>query len=196
MSTTLILASQSPRRRELLEQLGYSFQCLPADIDESILNNEAAEQYVARLALEKAKAVAKRQVNENAVILGSDTSVVFQEKILGKPASLEDCIAILNMLSDSTHKVLTAVAVVKAQRSEVVVVTTEVMFKKLSTNEIARYWQTGEPQDKAGAYGIQGIAGQFVKQIQGSYSAVVGLPLYETAQLLSSFGVNSAITQE
>ena len=196
MSNTLILASQSPRRKELLSQLGFQFQCCPADIDESIIENETAEQYVARLALEKANAVAQRCNENDAVVLGSDTSVVFQEHILGKPESLEDCLAILSMLSDKSHQVLTAVAVVQGKRCEVDVVSTEVKFKKLSTNEIIRYWYTGEPQDKAGAYGIQGIAGQFVKQIQGSYSAVVGLPLYETAQLLSSFGVSSALTQE
>ena len=196
MSTTLILASQSPRRKELLTQLGYNFICQPADIDESILENESAKQYVARLALEKSMVVAKRQENTDSVVLGSDTSVVFQEKILGKPTCLDDCIAILSMLSGNSHKVMTAIAVAKGHHSDVVVVTTEVTFKKLSEAEIIRYWHTGEPQDKAGAYGIQGIAGQFVKQIHGSYSAVVGLPLYETAQLLSSFGVNSAITQD
>lgn len=196
MSTTLILASQSPRRKELLTQLGYNFQCLPADIDESIQSDENAAQYVARLALEKANAIAQKQADGDVVVLGSDTSVVFQQHILGKPESLDDCIAILKMLSDNSHQVVTAIATVKGERSEVIVVTTDVDFKALSTQEITRYWQTGEPQDKAGAYGIQGIAGQFVKQIRGSYSSVVGLPLYETAQLLSSFGVKSLIAQD
>ena len=194
MSNTLILASQSPRRKELLQQLGYDFQCLPADIDESVRAKETAEHYVSRLALEKAQVIA--QANSNQVVLGSDTSVIFGQRILGKPASLSDCLAILNMLSGNTHQVVTAIAAVKEQRSEVVLVTTEVDFKILSEQEIIRYWQTGEPQDKAGSYGIQGIAGQFVKQIRGSYSAVVGLPLYETAQLLSSFGVKSSMTQD
>ena len=196
MSTTLILASQSPRRKELLTQLGYNFQCLPADIDESIQSDENATQYVARLALEKANAIAQNQADGDVVVLGSDTSVVFQQHILGKPESLDDCIAILKILSDNSHQVVTAIAAVQGERSEVIVVTTDVDFKALSTQEITRYWQTGEPQDKAGAYGIQGIAGQFVKQIRGSYSAVVGLPLYETAQLLSSFGVKSLIAQD
>ena len=195
MSTTLILASQSPRRKELLEQLGYQFTCLPADIDESVLPQESPKQYVARLAVEKASVIAQ-QYDENVAVLGSDTSVVFGTNILGKPASLDECIAILSMLSGNSHQVITAVAVVKGERSEVIVVRTEVDFKVLSEQEIIRYWQTGEPQDKAGAYGIQGIAGQFVKQIRGSYSAVVGLPLYETAQLLSSFGVHSSITKD
>tara|TARA_R110000751_G_scaffold70342_2_gene142677 strand:+ start:1065 stop:1652 length:588 start_codon:yes stop_codon:yes gene_type:complete len=195
MSTTLILASQSPRRKELLEQLGYHFTCLPADIDESVLAQENPEQYVSRLAIEKARVIAK-QYDESVVVLGSDTSVVFGTHILGKPASLNECIAILSMLSGQTHQVITAVAVVKGERTEVFVVRTEVDFKVLTEQEISRYWHTGEPQDKAGAYGIQGIAGQFVKQIRGSYSAVVGLPLYETSQLLSLFGVHSSITKD
>lgn len=195
MSTTLILASQSPRRKELLEQLGYHFTCLPADIDESVLAQENPEQYVSRLAIEKARVIAK-QYDESVVVLGSDTSVVFGTHILGKPASLDECIAILSMLSGQTHQVITAVAVVKGERTEVFVVRTEVDFKVLTEQEISRYWYTGEPQDKAGAYGIQGIAGQFVKQIRGSYSAVVGLPLYETSQLLSLFGVHSSITKD
>jgi|TARA_R110002060_G_scaffold609_1_gene1629 septum formation protein len=195
MSTTLILASQSPRRKELLEQLGYHFTCLPADIDESVLAQENPEQYVSRLAIEKARVIAK-QYDESVVVLGSDTSVVFGTNILGKPASLDECIAILSMLSGQTHQVITAVAVVKGERTEVFVVRTEVDFKVLTEQEISRYWQTGEPQDKAGAYGIQGVAGQFVKQIRGSYSAVVGLPLYETSQLLSLFGVHSSITKD
>jgi septum formation protein len=195
MSTTLILASQSPRRKELLQQLGYNFQCLPANIDESIQLDEEAEPYVARLALEKAKAIAQLTTDDDVVVLGSDTSVVFQQHILGKPESLEDCLAILKMLSGCSHQVLTAIAVVQGERSEVQVVRTEVDFKTLSPQVITRYWQTGEPQDKAGAYGIQGIGGQFVTQIRGSYSAVVGLPLYETAQLLASFGVKSLIAE-
>ncbi len=188
MSTTLILASQSPRRKELLQQLGYDFSCSPADIDESVLLAENPEQYVARLALEKAQAIGKKH-SEDTVVLGSDTTVVFGQHILGKPESLSDCLTILKMLSGNSHQVITAIAAVQGERREVVIVSTEVDFKVLSEKEIIRYWQTGEPQDKAGAYGIQGIAGQFVKQIRGSYSAVVGLPLYETAQLLSAFGV-------
>lgn len=195
MSNILILASQSPRRKELLQQLGYDFICVPADIDESVLPVETPEQYVARLALEKARVIAKKK-GDDVVVLGSDTSVVFGEHILGKPESLSDCLAILNMLSGNSHQVITAIAAVQGERSDVVVVSTEVDFKTLSEQEIRRYWQTGEPQDKAGAYGIQGVAGQFVKQIRGSYSAVVGLPLYETAQLLSAFGVTSSMTQD
>ncbi|MBA6342401.1 septum formation inhibitor Maf [Colwellia sp. MB02u-10] len=194
MSTTLILASQSPRRQELLQQMGYDFVCAPADLDETVLAAEKPEQYVARLALAKARVIAK-QYADDVVVLGSDTSVVFGQHILGKPESFADCLSILKMLSGRTHQVVTAIAAVKGERIDVVVVGTEVDFKNLTEQEIKRYWQTGEPQDKAGAYGIQGIAGQFVKQIRGSYSAVVGLPLYETAQLLSAFGVESSMTQ-
>lgn len=190
MSTQLILASQSPRRRELLQQLGYQFTCLPADIDERVLDDESPQQYVARLAIEKAQIIALQQ-SDDAVVLGSDTSVVFEQQILGKPTSLEHCIEMLSLLSGKKHQVLTAVAVVKAAQSHVILVSTDVYFKVLSTKEIIRYWHTGEPQDKAGAYGIQGIAGQFVTKIEGSYSAVVGLPLYETSQLLSGFGLTT-----
>ena len=202
MPSTLLLASQSPRRKSLLQQLGYQFKCMPADIDESIQAKESAEQYVTRLALEKANVIAKRCADDNltftdqVTVIGSDTSVVFNQQILGKPTSLEDCHNILSMLSGNSHQVITSVAVVQGQRSEVVVVSTDVDFKVLTHQEIEHYWQTGEPQDKAGAYGIQGIAGQFVKKISGSYSAVVGLPLYETAELLTSFGITPLIAQD
>jgi septum formation protein len=118
---------------------------------------------------------------------------VIAQQILGKPKDFADAQRLLQLLSGKVHQVLTAVAVVKAEISKTVLVTTNVEFKTLSTDEIQQYWLTGEPKDKAGGYGIQGIGGQFVKQISGSYSAVVGLPLYETAQLLTEFGLPSAI---
>jgi septum formation protein len=182
----LILASQSPRRRELLAQLGYQFTCCPADIDETVKINESPITYVERLAVEKSACIAKSQ-SQSTLVLGSDTCVVYQNNILGKPESLAQAIDCLTMLSGNTHQVLTAVSVVQGQFSKAVVVSTDVTFKTLSRQEIINYWHTGEPQDKAGSYGIQGIAGQFVKHISGSYSAVVGLPLYETAQLLAEF---------
>jgi len=188
----LILASKSPRRKELLAQLGYQFTSLSADIDESVKYNEPAEQYVVRLAIEKAVFIAKNQP-DTTLILGSDTSVVFENHILGKPKDLGDCLNQLSMLSNKKHQVITAIAVVKGQQVNSLAVTTDVTFKSLNTEEITRYWHTGEPQDKAGSYGIQGIGGQFVKQIYGSYSAVVGLPLYETAQLLAEFGMPTPI---
>jgi len=190
----LILASQSPRRQELLTQLGYQFLCMPADIDESVIIGETPAQYVERLAQQKAQCIAENQLG-NVLVLGSDTCVVYDDEILGKPENIEQCIAHLTLLAGQKHQVLTAVAVVQGTLMKSVVVSTEVEFKSLNLQEIHNYWQTGEPQDKAGSYGIQGIGGQFVKQIKGSYSAVVGLPLYETAQLLAEFGFLTSIQQ-
>ena len=184
MKPVLVLASQSPRRKELLSQLGYQFQTIAADIDESIRDNESPNDYVLRLAIEKAKVVAENQ-EANSIVLGSDTSVIFDQHILGKPETIDDCCKQLLMLSNNTHQVLTAIAAIKNNKIYSAIISTEVTFKVLSIEEIQRYWHTGEPQDKAGSYGIQGIGGQFVTQINGSYSAVVGLPLYETATLLA-----------
>lgn len=194
MNTKLVLASQSPRRRELLSQLGYQFDCLPADIDESLIEDESPENYVKRLAYEKALYIAKNQ-SDTTIVLGSDTSVVVDDTVLGKPYDFEQCQQHLFALSGNTHQVLTAISVVKAGLSKTVLISTEVEFKMLSIDEIKNYWATGEPQDKAGSYGIQGIGGQFVKNISGSYSAVVGLPLYETAQLLAEFGLPTQVQQ-
>ena len=188
----LILASQSPRRKALLTQLGYSFDVKASDIDETILPQERAADYVLRLAREKAEKIFKAQAHntkKTTVVLGSDTSVVINDIILGKPESLNDCIKTLSLLSNQQHQVLTAIAVVSDNKVMTQVVTTKVFFKALTLAEIQAYWHTGEPQDKAGSYAIQGIAGQFVKAIHGSYSAVVGLPLYETAELLTQFGL-------
>jgi septum formation protein len=192
MKPMLVLASQSPRRKELLSQLGYQFKTVSADIDESIIGNELPRDYVLRLAIEKAKVVAKDQAAD-CVVLGSDTSVIFKEHILGKPDNIEACCQQLLMLSNNTHQVLTAIAAVKNNQISSAIISTDVTFKALTVEEIQRYWHTGEPQDKAGAYGIQGIGGQFVTQIKGSYSAVVGLPLYETAKLLAELGLPTPI---
>lgn len=179
----LYLASQSPRRAELLSQLQVPFQTLSSEVDESPLAAEDAYSYVKRLAIAKAQAGWQLCQGELPV-LGSDTSVVFEQQILGKPTDKSDCHRMLSLLSGKTHQVMTAIALVHNQGIEAQVVTTQVSFKVLTDSEIDWYWQTGEPQDKAGSYGIQGLAGQFVTQIQGSYSAVVGLPLYETSELL------------
>ena len=195
MNSPLILASQSPRRKELLAQLGYQFHSINADIDEAILDNETPYDYVKRLALAKAKYVAQDQPN-NVAVLGSDTSVVYQNTILGKPENLTESLKMLTMLSNNTHQVLTAVAVAQGQKTQTIVVTTDVTFKALSVSEIENYWHTNEPQDKAGSYGIQGIGGQFVTHINGSYSAVVGLPLFETAQLLAQFNLPTTIQKK
>jgi len=192
MKPMLILASQSPRRKELLSQLGYQFETISADIDESIISNESPHDYVIRLAIEKAKVVAENQTAD-CVVLGSDTSVIYDNQILGKPANMEEYCQHLLMLSNNTHQVLTAIAAIRNQQIYSAIISTDVTFKSLSIEEIKRYWQTGEPQDKAGSYGIQGIGGQFVKQINGSYSAVVGLPLYETAELLAKLDLPTPI---
>jgi len=196
MSQKLILASQSPRRRELLAQLGYQFSVQASDIDETVEKAETAYDYVLRLAKQKAQHVLDLLPEDervNSYVLGSDTSVVFNGEILGKPDNEEDCIDTLSLLSGNQHQVLTAIALASQASIQGQVITTEVIFKTLTKAEISAYWLTGEPQDKAGSYGIQGIAGQFVKTINGSYSAVVGLPLYETAQLLATAGFVGSI---
>ena len=193
--SSIILASQSPRRAELLRQIQVDFDVNPVDIDESVYPNEDAVAYVQRLALHKAQTAWQRSAQDKAV-LGADTVVVAKGQILGKPKDLQDCRKMLTLLSGDSHEVLTSVAVVTGQQQLQSLVKTQVTFKVLSPAEIDWYWHTGEPADKAGAYAIQGLAGQFVLHIKGSYSAVVGLPLYETRQLLSELGmplVQSAI---
>ncbi|MBU2870294.1 Maf family protein [Colwellia sp. E2M01] len=192
----LILASQSPRRSALLAQLGFEFSIQISDIDETVIDSETAHEYVLRLAKQKAQHIFNHlpaNEQECSFVLGSDTSVVFDGIILGKPTDEKDCIKTLSLLSNNQHQVLTAIALVGKNHVQGKVVLTDVTFKTLSKDEIAAYWLTGEPQDKAGSYGIQGIAGQFVKNINGSYSAVVGLPLYETNNLLTEAGFVGAI---
>lgn len=184
----LLLASQSPRRAELLKQIGIPFSQYPVDIDETVLINETPDGYVRRMAQEKSTLGYKR-AGAKKLVLGLDTIVVAQNNILGKPKNKTDAIWMLNMLSDATHQVLTAVTMTNAIRQKTVVVETQVCFGSLSKQQIEWYWKTGEPQDKAGSYGIQGLGGQFVKHISGSYSAVVGLPLYQTRMLLTEFGI-------
>lgn len=187
---SLHLASASPRRRELLAQIGVPFVTLIASIDETALPGEPAERYVERLAREKARAgLAALSDPADAVVLGADTAVVLDGRILGKPADQAECLATLTALSGREHQVLTAVALASAQRIESRVVASRVRFRPLRAGEAEAYWATGEPCDKAGSYGIQGLAAVFVSQLEGSYSAVVGLPLCETAQLLGEFGI-------
>ncbi|MWV12091.1 septum formation inhibitor Maf [Pseudomonas sp. R-28-1W-6] len=187
---SLYLASGSPRRRELLAQIGVPFVTLGAAIDESALPAEPAHGYVERLALEKARAgLASLADNTDAVVLGADTAVVLDGQILGKPQDRSEALAMLAALSGREHQVLTAVALASRSRSAVQVVTSRVTFRPLRPGEAEAYWATGEPCDKAGSYGIQGLAAVFVSQLQGSYSAVVGLPLCETAQMLNEFAI-------
>ncbi|WP_150909827.1 Maf family protein [Marinobacter halotolerans] len=183
---SIILASASPRRAELLRQMGVSFDTRPADIDETPGPVERPSDYVLRLAQEKALAVGRGA--PDALVLGSDTSVVLGDRILGKPATGEEAAETLRSLSGRTHQVMTAVAVVVDGYAQSCVVTTDVTFRALRPDEISAYVRTGEPMDKAGSYGIQGLGGIFVESLQGSYSAVVGLPLRETADLLAQAG--------
>lgn len=187
---TLYLASGSPRRRELLRQIGVSFQTLNVPIDEEALPGESPSAYVERLARAKGQAgLGVLGDTDGAVVLGADTAVVMDGRILGKPANREEALATLRTLSGRSHEVLTAVALVSAERLVAQVVSSQVTFRPLSQAEIEAYWASGEPQDKAGCYGIQGLAAVFVSQLQGSYSAVVGLPLCETAALLAEFAI-------
>lgn len=186
----LYLASGSPRRRELLGQIGVPFTTLPTVIDETPLPSEPAVDYVRRLACAKAQVgLASLAAPGAAVVLGADTSVVLDGRILGKPQDRADALAMLTALSGHTHEVLTAVALANSQRCEVRVVSSQVSFRPLSAAEIEAYWASGEPEGKAGSYAIQGLGAVFVADLHGSFSAVVGLPLCETAALLADFGI-------
>jgi len=186
----LYLASGSPRRRELLTQIGVAFQTLNAPIDETVLPAESAAAYVQRLALAKAAAgLATLENSADAVVLGADTAVVLDGQILGKPVDQADALAMLQLLSGREHQVLTAVALSDGQRSQVCLVSSDVRFRPISAAEATTYWLSGEPHDKAGGYAIQGLAAVFISGMRGSYSAVVALPLCETAALLAEFGI-------
>lgn len=184
----LILASASPRRRELLQQIGVRILTCPVDLEERLLPGEAPQAFVERLAREKAEA-GFRQAGGRLPALGSDTAVVLGERVMGKPRDERDAVEMLMSLSGRTHQVMTGVAVADGRRTLARVVSTEVRFNTLSEAQCRRYWATGEPCDKAGGYGIQGLGAVFVAAINGSYSAVVGLPLAETAALLAEFEV-------
>lgn len=182
----LFLASRSPRRHELLTQINQKFEQVSADIVELKQYHESAKQFVIRMASEKAQSgfTNLSSVNNNDLVLGSDTIVVCQNQVLGKPANFADAKQMLQLLSAQEHEVMTAIAIKTNKELLFDVVTTKVLFRSISEHEIVQYWQSGEPLDKAGSYAIQGLAGKFVKRIEGSYSSVVGLPLYETEQLL------------
>ncbi|MEZ9397855.1 nucleoside triphosphate pyrophosphatase [Vibrio splendidus] len=229
----LVLASGSPRRKELLSQLGYEFSVLVTDVEECKHAQETAEEYVKRLSLDKALAAlsllkdnpSEKQhvvpssdnvdssvdnvavgsgivaldsemvafdskivaLDSEIVVIGSDTVVVSQGQVLEKPTDFTDSKRMLTQLANERHQVMTAVSVVSEEKQRTEIIITDVWFKPLSEQEIEQYWQTGEPCDKAGSYGIQGLGGRFVTRIEGSYYAVVGLPLFETDQLLQEF---------
>jgi septum formation protein len=195
----IYLASRSPRRRELLTQIGVRFELLmfrgipreDPDVDETVLPQESPEDYVVRVTLAKAEA-GMRRIRERHLIphpvLAADTTVEIGGSVIGKPEHDADAVAILQRLSGRTHRVLTAVAIADFERVESLLSISEVRFRALEHEEIRRYVASGEPLDKAGAYGIQGRAAIFVEEIKGSYTGIMGLPLYETALLLRRFG--------
>jgi septum formation protein len=186
MPAAIYLASQSPRRRELLQQIGVSHEVLQVSVDETPRTGEAAAEYVLRLALAKAEAGARQ--SRRLPVLAADTAVVLGDRILGKPADRTEAIAMLQCLAGRTHKVLTGVALHHG-RSDSRLSVSRVTFRPISEQEALAYWATGEPADKAGGYGIQGRGALFISQLQGSYSGVMGLPLFETAELLQRAGV-------
>lgn len=178
------LASGSPRRRELLAQLAVNFDVIKIDVDESQLGNESPSAYVERLAIAKARA---GFVAGGATLpaLGADTIVVVDEQVLGKPNDQADFMRMMHLLQNRSHQVMTAVAIQSTDALVHTRVTTEVWFGPMTDADMLAYWQSGEPADKAGGYGIQGLAGRYIEKIHGSYFAVVGLPLFETASLLA-----------
>ena len=189
MTQRVLLASASPRRAELLRQLGLSFETGPVDIDETPFSGEGPGEYVERLAQEKALEGYRRFGGDRSLVLGSDTTVVLDGHILGKPVDIADAVQLLRALSGREHQVMTGVALATESGVQARVSVTAVSFRELDPREIEAYCATGEPMDKAGGYGIQGRGGAFVTAISGSYSAVVGLPLDITASLLADAGL-------
>lgn len=186
----IYLASGSPRRRALLQQIGVSFRVIGADLDETALQGESPLAYVSRLAQAKATVGWERgRDSGGAPVLAADTAVVLDARVLGKPADMNDAIAMLLKLSGRAHEVLTAVALRSSAGIEVKVSRSTVTFRSIDPSEARTYWETGEPSDKAGAYAIQGYAAVFIADLKGSYSGVMGLPLFETAALLKAAGV-------
>jgi len=200
----LILASKSPRRKQLLSQLGVQAIVIEVEIDEAQKHQELPIDYVLRVAQQKAMTAFdmlngqqnhRVQLSASALILSADTCIVFKRSLIGKPRDAQHSGDILRLLSGNKHQVLSAVCLLEMENADKYQITTrvnatEVEFKHLSNKEISDYWQTGEPADKAGSYAIQGLGAAFIKNIQGSYSAVMGLPLFETTELLSACGMN------
>jgi septum formation protein len=190
MDDDFYLASRSPRRVQLLRDAGYRFQCLPADVPEVARAGESARDYARRLALDKAQAAQRALPRETLrPVLGADTDVSLDGLILGKPRDRAEAIDMLLRLSNRSHEVNTAVALVTGAQVAFDSTCTEVVFGRITREDASAYWDTGEPADKAGAYAIQGLGARWVREIRGSYSGVVGLPLYETVTLLRGAGV-------
>jgi len=186
----IYLASQSPRRRELLAQVGLECEIITIDVPEIPEMNETPEMFVKRMALTKARAGwHNEQRQRDFPVLGADTIVTIDQQILGKPRDKKEGIQMLSQLAGKTHQVFSAVAVVKAEQEMFAVSKSSVTFSALTLETIKAYWETGESCDKAGGYAVQGKAAVFIKEIIGSYSGIMGLPLFETAQLLKQFGI-------
>lgn len=191
-NSLIYLASGSPRRSALLDQIGVAHRVQPVDVDETARSGEAPEQYVRRLAVLKAETLwQKLPALQRQPVLGADTAVVLDDQILGKPSDETDCVRMLSLLSARTHHVFTAVALRASDGCQSRVNVSEVTFRKLADEEIRRYWRSGEPADKAGAYAVQGRAALFIERIAGSYSGIMGLPLFETGELLTAIGAHA-----
>jgi len=194
MYSYIYLASKSPRRQQLLKQVDIPFKLLEQNADEQQLNNETPNDFVIRIAKDKALngyQQLKQNQHETAPVLGADTIIVAEKNneklIIGKPSDKNNAVNILNLLSDNTHHVLTAICITDGNQIFSAISTSKVSFRELSINEINEYWNSGEPRDKAGAYAIQGRAAKFISHISGSYSGIMGLPLYEVSKLLQNF---------
>ena len=185
----IYLASKSPRRAELLEQIGIGFELVDVNVSEIREANESAEAFVERLALDKARA-GWQVSNKTCPVLGADTIVVLDNEVLGKPTSAADAERMLASLSGKQHTVMTAIAMVEAERESARLNCSQVSFRVMSDTERKNYVASGEPLDKAGAYAVQGLAAIFIEHLQGSYSGVMGLPLFETADLLREFSIS------
>ena len=184
-AVAIMLASSSPRRREILEALGLEFTIASVEVDETPRTGEPADEMVIRLAVAKAAMAA---ASPGDIVIAADTAVVVGGRILGKPAGQDECLAMLDALAGRCHKVFTGVALRRDGAAYTAVSQTDVYFREISRDEALAYWQSGEPRDKAGAYAIQGTGGAFVERIEGSYTGVVGLPVFETAALLRKAG--------
>lgn len=186
----IVLASGSPRRRELLRQINLPHQVRPADVDETRSPGEPPSDYARRIALDKAEHVARLLDGaDDRIILAADTAVVLGDEVIGKPADAADAASMLRRLSGREHQVVTAVAGIRGRRRLVELSVSSVAFRPISETEISSYVASGEPMGKAGAYAIQGFAAVFAERLAGSYSGVMGLPLFETARLLAQLGV-------
>ena len=190
MNKKIVLASASPRRNDLLKTMGLEFEIIPSQVEENIEDEIFSVELIENLAFEKAQDVAGK-INFPSIVIGSDTVVVINNKILGKPKDKDDASNMLKMLSGNTHQVISAIAVIDTETGKALKdsVISDVTFKQLSDEEINAYIESGEPMDKAGAYAIQGLAGMFVKSINGCYSNIVGISVFRLAEMLKEFGV-------